>query len=459
MIKVTNPADGSLVGEVKAFTPDDVRAAIGRAHEAFPAWSGLLAKERGDLLQKWHDLIKADKEDFAKLMTLENGKCLVEARGEIDYGLDFIGWFAGEARRVYGDTIPTHNNDAAVLVTKHAVGVVGAITPWNFPFAMITRKISPALAAGCTVVCKPAEDTPLTALKLLEYAEKAGIPKGVIEMVTGDARMIGEILTEDKRIRKISFTGSTEVGKLLVRQSADDLKKVTMELGGNAPFLVFDDVDIADAVKGLLFAKLRNAGQTCISPNRVYVHKKIAGKFTDLLKSELTKTRVDQGMQDEFVIGPLINQKGLDKVIALVEDAEKHGAKIVTGGKPHDKGGLFYEPTIITGLKDDFKISCTEIFGPVIAIYEFDDEAEAIRRANATEYGLVAYAYTKDLGRAFRLSKQIEAGMVILNSGAVGTASVPFGGVKHSGFGREGSHYGIAEYVEVKYVLMAGLSA
>lgn len=459
MLKVINPADGSIVGEVPNATPDDVRAAIGRADLAFPKWSGMLARERADILQKWHDLIKADKEEFAKIMTLENGKCLTEARGEIDYGLDFISWFAGEARRVYGDTIPTHNKDAAVLVTKHAVGVVGAITPWNFPFAMITRKISPALAAGCTVVCKPGEDTPLTAIKLMEYAHKAGVPEGVFEIVTGsNAAMIGEILTTDPRVRKISFTGSTEVGKLLVKQSADDLKKVTMELGGNAPFIVFDDCDLHKAVEGLVFAKLRNAGQTCISPNRVYVHKKSMSKFTDLLKDAVKKIPVDQGMREDFVVGPLINQKGLDKVQSLVEDAKAKGGKIVLGGKLHDKGGLFFEPTIITGLTDDFKISCTEIFGPVFALYEFDDEAEAIKRANNTEYGLVAYAYTSDLGRAFRLSQQLEAGMVILNSGAVGVASVPFGGVKHSGFGREGSHYGIEEYVEVKYVLMGGLS-
>ncbi len=458
MLKVYNPADGSEVGEVKEFTQDEVKAAIGRAYEAFPKWAGMLAKERGEILRKWHDLIKADKEDFAKLMTLENGKCLVEARAEIDYGLGFVEWFAEEGRRVYGDVIPTHIKGAEALVIKTPVGVVGAITPWNFPFSMITRKISPALAAGCTIVCKPPEDTPLSAIKLQEYAKKAGIPDGVFEIVTGDAKSIGEVLTSDDRISKISFTGSTAVGKLLVKQSADDLKKVTMELGGNAPFIVFEDSDIDAAVTGLAGAKFRSSGQACISPNRVYVHKSIFDGFVENLKTEVAKLKVDHGLQEGFVVGPLINQKGYDKVVELVEDAKAKGATVVLGGKPHAKGGLFYEPTILTGLNDDFKIACTEIFGPVLALYPFDSEEEVIKRANKTEYGLVAYAYTRDLGRSFRLSRSLEAGMIILNGSSVGAASVPFGGVKHSGFGREGSHYGIQEYVDVKYVMMGGLN-
>ncbi|BBP78019.1 succinate-semialdehyde dehydrogenase (NADP(+)) [Pseudomonas gingeri NCPPB 3146 = LMG 5327] len=456
MLIVYNPATGEEVGRVVKNTPAEVKAAVDRACAAFPQWSSKLAKERSDTLRRWHDSVKADKEAFAELLCRENGKCLTEARGEIDYGLGFIEWYAEEAKRVYGDTIPTHDKHASVVVTKEAIGPVAAITPWNFPFMMITRKVATALAAGCTMVIKPAEDTPLTAFKLLEYARKAGIGEGVLEVVVGDPREIGLILTGDPRIRKISFTGSTGVGRLLAAQCASTIKKMTMELGGNAPFIVFQDADIDEAVKGLVGAKLRNSGQVCISPNRIFVQNTIFEDFVKRVKASVARIEVDQGLREDFVVGPMVNQMGFDKVVALVEEARAAGAKILAGGKPHAKGGLFYEPTVITGLSDDSPLARNEIFGPVFAIYSFKDEAEVIERANQTEFGLVAYAYTSALGRSLRLARGLEAGMVILNSGSVGTASVPFGGVKQSGYGREGSYYGIEEYVHVKYVLMAG---
>ncbi|MHA4967865.1 NAD-dependent succinate-semialdehyde dehydrogenase [Pseudomonas extremorientalis] len=456
MLIVYNPATGEEVGRVAQNTTHQVKAAVDRACAAFPAWSSRLAKERSDLLRHWHDAVKADKEAFAELLCRENGKCLSEARGEIDYGLGFIEWYAEEAKRVYGDTIPTHDRNANVLVTKEAIGPVAAITPWNFPFMMITRKVATALAAGCTMVIKPAEDTPLTAFKLLEYARKAGIPEGVLEVVAGDPREIGLIVTGDPRIRKISFTGSTGVGKLLAAQCAASIKKMTLELGGNAPFIVFQDADLDEAVKGLVGAKLRNSGQVCISPNRIFVQHSILEDFIQRVKHAVAGIEVDQGLREGFVVGPLVNQAGFDKVVRLVEAAKAAGASVLMGGRPHAKGGLFYEPTVLTGLRDGSPLATEEIFGPVFAIYSFKDEEEVIARANQTEFGLVAYAYTSALGRSLRLSRQLEAGMVILNSGSVGTASVPFGGIKQSGYGREGSYYGIEEYVQVKYVLMGG---
>jgi len=457
MITVNNPADGSYVGEAPEMTREEVKAAIDRTCAAFPVWSRKLARERGELLRRWFELVRDDKRAFAEIMVKENGKCLSDAMGEIDYGLGFIEWYAEEAKRVYGDTIPSHATTAQVIVVKEPAGPTAAITPWNFPFMMITRKIATALAAGCTMIIKPSELTPLTAYKLLEYARKAGIPEGVFEMVTGNPKEIGELFTSDSRIRKISFTGSTAVGKLLASACGKDLKKMTLELGGNAPFIVFDDAHFDDAVAGLVAAKLRNSGQVCISPNRIYVQESIHDRFVAAVAEKVAKIRVDHGMQDESVVGPMINQAGLNKVAELVEQSRQEGAKVVLGGKPHAKGGLFYEPTILTELNDDMRVAQTEIFGPVFPIYRFKTEDEVVKRANNTEYGLVAYAFTRDLARAFRLSRGIESGMVILNTGSVGTASVPFGGVKHSGYGREGSYYGIEEYVEVKYVLMGGL--
>lgn len=457
MIKVLNPADGAVVGEAPELGAADVQAAIDRTCNAFPLWSRKLAKERGDLLRRWFELIRADKRVFAEIIVRENGKCLSEALGEIDYGLGFIEWYAEEAKRVYGDTVPSHAAGAEVLVFKEPAGPTAAITPWNFPFMMIARKIATALAAGCTMIIKPSELTPLTAYKMLEYARKAGIPEGVFEMVTGNPKEIGELFTGESRIRKISFTGSTAVGKMLATACGNDLKKMTLELGGNAPFIVFDDASIEDAATSLVAAKLRNSGQVCISPNRIYVQDAIHDRFVAAVAEKVARVRVDQGMQEEFVVGPLINQMGIDKVTELVDDAKRAGAQVVLGGKPHSRGGLFYEPTVLVGLTDDMRVAHTEIFGPVFAVYRFHTEDDVVARANHSEYGLVAYAFTRDLARSFRLSRNIEAGMVILNSGSVGTASIPFGGIKHSGYGREGSYYGIEEYVEVKYVLMAGL--
>ncbi len=457
MIQVFNPADGSVVGEAPAMSLDEVKQAVERTCAAFPVWSRKLAKERSDILRRWFELVRADKQVFAEIMVRENGKCLSDALGEIEYGLGFIEWYAEEAKRVYGDTIPSHASNAAVVVTKEPAGPTAAITPWNFPFMMITRKVATALAAGCTMVIKPSEETPLTAYKLLEYARRAGIPHGVLEMVTGNPAAIGSVFTGDDRIRKISFTGSTAVGKLLAAASGQSLKKMTLELGGNAPFIVFDDANFEQAVTALVAAKLRNSGQVCISPNRIYVQDNIHERFIEAVAAKVSRIRVDQGFQEEFVVGPLVNKVGYDKVVELVEDSRSQGARVVLGGKAHSKGGLFFEPTILADLHDGMRIARTEIFGPVFPIYRFASEEEVVNRANNTEYGLVAYAFTRSHGRAQRLSRAIEAGMVILNSGSVGTASVPFGGVKHSGFGREGSYYGIEEYVEVKYVLMAGL--
>lgn len=456
-ITVTNPADGSVVGHAPHHDAEQVRAAIDRTCAAFPAWSGRLAKSRGDLLRSWFDALRADRQIFAELMCRENGKCVAEALGEIDYGLGFIEWYAEEAKRVYGDIVPSHAEHAQVLVSREPVGPVAAITPWNFPFMMITRKVATALAAGCTIVIKPSEETPLTAYKLLEYSRRAGIPEGVFEMVTGDPVAIDRAFTGDPRIAKITFTGSTQVGRLLARDGAATLKKITLELGGNAPFIVFDDQDVDEAVSALVAAKLRNAGQVCISPNRVYVQRGIHDQFIAKLHRAVEQVRVDQGLQKEFVVGPLINQAALGKVARLVDQALDAGATLVRGGRTHARGGLFYEPTILTNLRSDMDLRHTEIFGPVFSVYTFDTEAEAISEANDTEYGLVAYAFTADLGRAFRLSRQLQAGMVILNSGSVGVASVPFGGIKQSGYGREGGYQGIEEYLHVKYSLMAGL--
>ncbi|WIX31866.1 NAD-dependent succinate-semialdehyde dehydrogenase [Salinicola sp. JS01] len=457
MIDVLNPANGQTVGQAPAMSVSEVNAAIDRTCAAFPAWSRKLAKARSDLLRRWLERIRDDKAAFAELIVKENGKCLAEAYGEIEYGLGFIEWYAEEAKRVYGDTIPSHALDSAITVVKEPLGPTAAITPWNFPFMMITRKIATALAAGCTMIIKPSEETPLTAYKLLATAREVGIPEGVFEMVTGDPKAIGECFTGDTRIRKLSFTGSTAVGRLLASASGQTLTRMTLELGGNAPFIVFDDADLEAALEGAVSAKLRNSGQVCISPNRFYVHASIHDAFVEALVERVSRVEVGEGMREDFVVGPMINRAGFDKVASAVDAARAQGARIVLGGQAHAKGGLFYQPTIVTGLDDDAEMARTEIFGPVFALYRFETEEEVIARANATEYGLVAYAYTRDLGRSLRLSRALEAGMVILNSGSVGTASVPFGGVKQSGYGREGSYYGIEEYVDVKYVLMSWL--
>lgn len=409
MIQVFNPADGSIVGEAPEMSLDEVKEAVERTCAAFPAWSRKLAKERSDILRRWFELVRDDKQVFADMMVRENGKCLSEALGEIDYGLGFIEWYAEEAKRVYGDTIPSHASNATVVVTKEPAGPTAAITPWNFPFMMITRKVATALAAGCTMIIKPSEETPLTAYKLLEYARQAGIPDGVLEMVTGNPAEIGKIFTGDDRIRKISFTGSTAVGKLLAAASGQSLKKMTLELGGNAPFIVFEDANFEQAVAALVAAKLRNSGQVCISPNRIYVQDSIYERFLEAIAAKVSEIRVDQGFQEEFVVGPLVNKVGFDKVVELVDETRSHGARVVLGGKAHSKGGLFFEPTILADLRDEMRIARTEIFGPVFPIYRFSTEEEVVNRANSTEYGLVAYAFTRSHGRAQRLSRAIEA--------------------------------------------------
>lgn len=457
MIPVFNPADGSLVGQAPQHDTAQVLAAIDRTVDAFAAWAARLATERCDILRRWLDLVRADKQLFAELITKENGKCLTEALGEVAYGLGFIEWYAEEGKRIYGDTIPSHTIDGAIVVTREPVGPVAAITPWNFPFMMITRKVATALAAGCTIVIKPSEETPLSAYKLLEYARRAGIPAGVFEMVTGDPVVIGSLMTGDARLRKLTFTGSTAIGKLLARDCAANLKRVTMELGGNAPFIVFDDANLDAAADGLVAAKLRNSGQVCISPNRVYVQAGIYDAFAAKVIERVAALEVGQGLRPESVVGPLINQKAVGKVDALVRQAHMAGADLALGGKAHALGGMFYEPTVLLNVTDAMDVATTEIFGPVFPIYRFESEAEVVRRANDTEYGLVAYVYTRALGRSMRMSRAIESGMVIINSGSVGTASVPFGGVKQSGYGREGGYLGIEDYVEAKYVLFAGL--
>ncbi len=409
MIKVYNPADGSVVGKAPEMSLVEVKAAVDRTCEAFPMWSRRLAKERGALLRRWFELVRDDKGAFAETMVKENGKCLSDALGEIDYGLGFIEWYAEEAKRAYGDTIPSHADNAEVIVLKVPAGPTAAITPWNFPFMMITRKVATALAAGCTMIIKPSEETPLSRLtSFWRYARKAGIPEGVFEMVTGNPKEIGEIFVEDSRIRKLSFTGSTAVGKLLASACGKDLKKMTLELGGNAPFIVFDDANFDDAVAELVAAKLRNSGQVCISPNRIFVQDGIHDRFVSAVAEKVTKLRVDQGLQDDFVVGPMVNKIGFNKVLELVEETKKSGAKVVLGGHPNARGELFFDPTILTELSDDMRIARTEIFGPVFPIYRFGSEDEVIRRANNTEYGLVAYAYTGSIGRAFRLSRGIE---------------------------------------------------
>ena len=456
-LAVHNPSTGDLLAEVPLLDRTWTTAAIEAAHHALPAWRARPAKERSRLLRRWFDLVTEHAQDLARLIVLEEGKPYAEALGEVAYAASFLEWFAEEAKRIRGDVMEAPEASRRIVVLKEPVGVCAAITPWNFPAAMITRKAGPALAAGCTMVLKPAEQTPLTALALAELADRAGIPAGVFNVVTGDPREIGPELTGNPLVRKITFTGSTEVGRLLLAQAAQTVKKTSMELGGNAPVLVFDDADLDEAVEGLIATKYRNTGQACISANRVYVQDGIHDAFAKRLAERVCALAVGDGFDEGVQQGPLIDEDAVAKVESHVADAVAHGAVVLHGGRRHARGGLFYEPTVLAGLDDGMDIAHTEIFGPVFAIYRFDTEDEVVRRANQSEYGLVAYAFTRDLGRALRLSRHIEAGMVILNSGSVGTASVPFGGVKHSGYGREGSHYGIEEYVEVKYVLLAGL--
>jgi succinate-semialdehyde dehydrogenase/glutarate-semialdehyde dehydrogenase len=457
---VTNPADGSLVAKVPQLGVAETRVAIAAADAAWPAWRAKTAKERAAILRRWFDLVVASKDDLAAIMTAEQGKPLAESAGEVMYGASFIEWFAEEGKRVYGDVIPTHLPDRRILTIKQSVGVVAAVTPWNFPNAMITRKAAPAMAAGCPVVIKPASETPLSALALAVLAEEAGVPAGVFNVITTkDSRGVGKELTESPLVRKFSFTGSTEVGKTLIRQCASTVKKVSMELGGNAPFIVFDDADVDAAVQGAIASKYRNAGQTCVCANRVYVQNGVHDEFVEKFTAAVRRLKVGRGEEAGVNIGPMISQSAIDKVEELMADATSKGARVVEGGALHDLGGLFYKPTVVSGVTADMAFAREEIFGPVAPVFRFKTEAEVIELANATEFGLASYFYARDLGRVWRVAEGLEYGMVCINDGILSTEVAPFGGVKESGMGREGSKYGIEEYIEIKYIAMAGINA
>src|SRR5512138_932087 len=455
---VHNPASGEVLGSVPDMGVAETKRAIDAAERAWTAWRAKTAKERAAILRKWFDLMMAAQEDLAQILSAEQGKPLAEARGEIAYGASFIEWFAEEGKRAYGDVIPTHQADKRVLVIKQPIGVSAMITPWNFPNAMITRKAGPALAAGCTVVLKPAEQTPYSALAMAELAERAGIPKGVLNIVTGDAATIGKELCTNPKVRKLSFTGSTEVGRILMRQSAETIKKLSLELGGNAPFIVFDDADLDAAVEGALASKYRNAGQTCVCANRIYVQDGVYDRFAAKLTEKVKGFKVGAGNENGVVIGPLIDEQGLKKVESHVADALGKGAKIMLGGKRHEKGGLFFQPTVLTGVTPEMVVSYEETFGPVAPLIRFKTEDEVIALANNTEFGLCGYFYSRDVGRIFRVAERMETGIVGANVGIISTEIAPFGGVKQSGLGREGSKYGLEEYLEVKYILLGGIN-
>ncbi len=455
---VIDKATGAEIARVPELGEAETNAAIEAAHRAFPAWSKLLAKERAAIIRRWYDLIVEHADELALLVTKEQGKPLAEARGEIIYGANFVELFAEEAKRVYGETIPTHKADARVVIMKQPIGVVGAITPWNFPSAMITRKVAPALAVGCTAVVKPAEDTPLSALALAELAQRAGVPKGVFNVVTAkDPVPVGRALTENPLVRMITFTGSTEVGKILMKQAAGTVKRVGMELGGNAPFIVFDDADLDRAVAGALASKFRNAGQTCVCANRILVQDGVYDAFAEKLTAAVKKLKVGPGTESGVTVGPLINEAALKKVEEHVGDALAHGAEVAVGGKASPLGGNFYEPTVLTGVTPAMKVSREETFGPVAPLFRFHTEEEAVRMANDTPFGLAAYFFTRDQGRCWRVAEALEYGIVGVNEGITSTEIAPFGGWKESGIGREGSHYGIEEFLEIKYTLMGGL--
>lgn len=454
-IAIHNPANGELVGHVPAFGAEETARAIAAAKKALPAWRALTAKERAGKLRRLFELMMENQEDLARIMTAEQGKPLAESRGEIAYAASFIEWFAEEGKRVYGDTIPQPQAGRRIIVQKEPIGVFAAITPWNFPAAMITRKAAPALAAGCTLVVKPANETPYSALAMAELAERAGIPAGVFNVVTGNSQAIGAELTRHPQVRKLSFTGSTPVGRLLMRQSSDTIKKVSLELGGNAPFIVFDDADIDAAVEGALIAKYRNAGQTCVCVNRFYVQRGVYLQFAEKFVARVATLQVGNGFEPGVQIGPLINRKARDKVLELLDDALSKGAQVLTGATPHALGGNFFTPTVLGDVQPGSLLLEEEIFGPVAPLVVFDDEAEAIRQANDTIYGLAAYFYTRDAARIWRVSERLEYGMVGINTGLISNEVAPFGGVKQSGLGREGSEYGIEDYLELKYLCQA----
>ncbi len=458
-IDVTNPADGSVLGTVPKMGGVETRRAIDAANAAYPAWRAKSAKGRSVILRNWYELMMANQEDLAVIMTAEQGKPLTEAKGEIAYAAGFLDWFAEEARRVYGETIPAPQADRRIVVTKEPVGVTAAITPWNFPTAMITRKAGPALAAGCPMVIKPATATPYSALALCELAERAGIPAGLVSVVTGASGAIGGELTSNPIVRKLTFTGSTEVGKKLIEQCASTVKKVSMELGGNAPFIVFDDADIDAAIVGAMQSKYRNTGQTCVCANRFLVQDGVYDKFADAFAKTASKLKVAPGLEGGSEQGPMIDMAGVEKVEEHIEDAVSKGATIATGGKRHALGGTFFEPTVLTGVDTQMKVAREETFGPVAPLFRFEDEGEAIRLANDTEFGLAAYFYSRDIGKVWRVAEALEYGIVGVNVGIISAPEAPFGGMKESGIGREGSHHGIDEFLEVKYHCVGGLDS
>lgn len=457
---VQNPADDVEIAKVANCKAPEAQRAIDAAQRALPAWRAKMAKERAAAMRRWFDLIVAHQEDLAKLMTAEQGKPMTESRGEVAYGASFIEWFAEEAKRVYGDTIPTTADDKRLMVWKEPIGVVAAITPWNFPIAMITRKVAPAIAAGCTVVVKPAEQTPLSALALAELAHRAGLPPGVFNVVPADESnsiVVGKTLCDSDVVRKLSFTGSTAVGRILMQQSAPTLKKLSLELGGNAPFIVFDDAMVDAAVEGAVASKYRNAGQTCVCTNRFYVHQKIYDEFVQKLGAKAAQLKVGSGFETGVQQGPLIDANALKKVEQHVADATRHGASVITGGERHELGGTFYQPTVLADVTDKMLLTREETFGPVAPVFRFARDEEAIAAANATEFGLAAYFYSRDVARVFRVAEALEYGMVGVNTGLMSNEVAPFGGIKQSGFGREGSKYGIEEYLVTKYVCLGGL--
>jgi len=458
--EVHNPADGSLVKTVVDATDNDLKNAIAAAKAALPAWSAKTAKERANILRKWYNLIMENQEDLAHIMTMEQGKPLSESRGEIAYGANYVEWFAEEAKRVYGDTIPGPSPDRRIVIIKQPVGVVAAVTPWNFPSSMITRKAAPALAAGCTFLVKPAKETPLSAIALAVLAEKAGIPAGVFNVVvTERSREVGSILCNDPRIDKFTFTGSTEVGSRLLAMCAGTIKKTSMELGGNAPFIVFDDADMDAAIEGTLMSKYRNAGQTCVCSNRILVQEGIYDEFAEKLTEKVKTFKMGVGTEDDVTIGPLVNERAVDAMEKLVQDAVDAGAQVKLGGKRSDLGACFFEPTVITGVDMSMKVASREIFGPIAPLLKFSTEQEALKIANDTVFGLASYIYTRDIGRIWRISEALEYGMVGINEGIISNEMAPFGGVKQSGLGREGSKYGIEDYLEIKYLCMGGIDS
>nr|WP_281169133.1 NAD-dependent succinate-semialdehyde dehydrogenase [Hahella ganghwensis] len=456
--QIVNPATGEVLANVADCSADDATLAVEAAHRAFGPWSKKTAKERSVILKKWFDLIMEHQAELARMMTMECGKPINESMGEVVYGASFVEWFAEEAKRVYGDIIPPPKGDRKVMAIKQPIGVSTAITPWNFPLAMITRKCAPALAAGCTAVVKPAEATPLTALALAELGAKAGLPKGVFNVVTAShGKDVGAVLTQHPLVKKVSFTGSTPVGKQLLKQAADTVKKSSMELGGNAPFIVFDDADIDAAISGAIASKYRNTGQTCVCVNRFLVQDGIYDQFAKALADRVSKMTIGNGLEESTEQGPLINQAAINKVTELVDDATSSGANVLTGGPRSDIGSLFYAPTVLTNVTDKMRVFNEEIFGPVAPLFRFKTEEDAIRMANDTPFGLAAYFYTQDMGRIWRVAESLEYGMVGINEGIISTEVAPFGGVKESGLGREGSKYGIDEYVEIKYLCLGGL--